>query len=124
MTTGLLDFPWIPGRFFLHKDVWQHTKEEILVMRKSPLTTHGPEDSAICPFMLSPGHTKSLCQSWPFLRTGDQNCCGESLSYKSIQRSSFYLDQSSVTPTAVLHPMSSHPRGVRDFVLLIVETFK
>lgn len=102
--------------------VQQHTKEEILVVGESPLTTHSPKEGGMDPFMLHPCHTKSFFQSWSVLRTGDQDCCDEHLSYSSIQRPSFHLDQSFFTSTAVLHPTSSHPRRATDFVLLFLET--
>lgn len=57
--------------------VRQHTKEEILVVRESLLTTHSPKEGGLSSFMLSPCHTKFLYQSWPILRTGNQDCCGE-----------------------------------------------
>lgn len=57
--------------------VRQHTKEEILVVRESLLITHSPKEGGLSSFMLSPCHTKFLYQSWPILRTGNQDCCGE-----------------------------------------------
>lgn len=66
---------FLEGFFYIL--VWQHTKEEILVVRESPLITHSPKEGGIGPLMLSLCHTKSFSQSWPVLRTGDQDCCGK-----------------------------------------------
>lgn len=113
---GLLEgFSYIPVR--------QHTKEEILVGRESPLTTRSPKEGGISPFMLNSCHTKSFCHSWAVLRTGDQDGLWWGLILQQHPETLLLPGPKLCHTHSCASSMSSHPRRARDFVLLFFETF-